>query len=87
MINKLYSVASSIMSKIRVVDIATIGLAVDRADIEDLRRVGKELSEAFEDIGFVFVKNHGVDEEMINDAREASKDYFLVDFENKFKYY
>ena len=66
------------MSKIRVVDIATIGLAVDRADIEDLRRVGKELSEAFEDIGFVFVKNHGVDEEMINDAREASKDYFLV---------
>ena len=68
------------MSKIRVVDIANIGLDVDKAGKEDLEKVGKELSKAFEEIGFVFVKNHGIAENTICQAREASKQYFKVFF-------
>lgn len=67
------------MNKIRVVDIAKIGLDVEKAATEDLEKVGKELSEAFKEIGFVFVKNHGVEESIINRARQSSKEYFKLD--------
>jgi isopenicillin N synthase-like dioxygenase len=66
------------MSRIRVVDIGRVGLNVEEAGIEDLKNVGKELSAAFEEIGFVFVSNHGIEERIITSAREASKEYFKV---------
>merc|ERR550519_1267845 len=71
------------MSTIRVVDIATIALTVDTPHIEHFRHVGKELSEAFEDIGFVFVTNHGIEEKLIADAREVSKEYFQLEANEK----
>ena len=66
------------MSRIRVVDIGRVGLNVEEAGIEDLKNVGKELSTAFEEIGFVFVSNHGIEESIITSARVASKEYFKV---------
>jgi len=66
------------MSKIKVVDIACVGLKVEKPSIEDFMSVGKELSAAFEEIGFVFVSNHGVDEHIINNAKVASLDYFKL---------
>jgi len=71
------------MSKIRVVDIGKIGLAVEKASIEDLKTVGKELSAAFKEIGFVFVSNHGIDESITTTARESSKEYFKLNPEVK----
>ena len=59
-------------------DIGRVGLNVEEAGIEDLRNVGKELSAAFKEIGFVFVSNHGIEESIITSAREASKEYFKV---------
>ena len=61
-----------------MVDIGKVGLNVEEASIEDLKNVGKELSAAFEEIGFVFVSNHGIEENIIASAREASKEYFKV---------
>jgi isopenicillin N synthase-like dioxygenase len=66
------------MSRIRVVDIGRVGLNVDEASFEDLKIVGKELSGAFKEIGFVFVSNHGIEESIITSARKASKEYFKV---------
>jgi len=66
------------MSKIKVVDITCIGLKVEKPSIEDFMSVGKELSAAFGEIGFVFVSNHGVDEHIINNAKVASLDYFKL---------
>ena len=43
-----------------------------------MKNVGKELSTAFEEIGFVFVSNHGIEESIITSARVASKEYFKV---------
>ena len=65
-----------------MVDIGKIGLGVEKASIEDLKNVGKELSAAFKEIGFVFVSNHGIDESITITARESSKEYFKV-FLNK----
>ena len=67
-----------------MVDIASIGLSVEKAGIEDLRNVGKELSASFEEIGFVFVKNHGIDETVISRARAASKEYFMVNIQRNY---
>ena len=71
------------MSKIKVVDITSIGLNVEKPSIADFMSVGRELSAAFKEIGFVFVSNHGVDEHIINNAKDASLDYFKLSSELK----
>lgn len=35
---------------------------------EDRRRVAKELYEAFKNVGFAYVKNHGVPQEVVDEA-------------------
>lgn len=43
----------------------------------------QELGEAFESVGFVAVKNHGISEEVINSLYKLSKDFFSMDKEQK----
>jgi isopenicillin N synthase-like dioxygenase len=35
---------------------------------EDRRRVAKELHEAFKNVGFAYVKNHGVPQDVVDEA-------------------
>merc|ERR1711962_128309 len=67
------------MDKLEVVDIQTISL--DRGQEpteEEYRTLGKVLRKAFTDIGFVFLRNHGIDAEVVKQAMAASRDYFLL---------
>ncbi|XP_055356093.1 uncharacterized protein LOC129601330 [Paramacrobiotus metropolitanus] len=47
---------------------------------------GKRLVEVFCSTGFVYLKNHGVDQQLIDAAFQASKDFFTSPIENKKKY-
>jgi hypothetical protein len=49
---------------IPVVDFALARTGSD----EDRRRVAKELYEAFRNVGFAYVKNHGVPEDVVDEA-------------------
>ena len=46
----------------------------------------KELGEAFHNIGFVGVKNHGISMDLINDFYKKSKEFFALDTVSKMKY-
>lgn len=37
---------------------------------DDARKTGREVYEAFRDIGFAYIKNHGLPQELINQAFE-----------------
>ena len=46
----------------------------------------KKLGEAYEDIGFVAVENHGIPESLIDNFYKNVKDFFSMDTEKKKKY-
>lgn len=46
----------------------------------------KELGEAFHNIGFVGVKNHGIPKQLIDDFYRYSKEFFALSKESKVKY-
>ncbi len=55
-------------------------------DEEKKRNFVKKLSEAYENIGFVAVKNHGIDDELIEDLYEQVKCFFELPRDVKEKY-
>lgn len=50
---------------------------------EKRKKFVQELGEAYENVGFVAVKNHGISEDVINSLYKLSKDFFSMDKEQK----
>ncbi|KIW23611.1 uncharacterized protein PV07_11798 [Cladophialophora immunda] len=64
---------------IPLIDIA--GLFSD--NLTDQVKVADEIRKACEEVGFFYIKNHGVEQELIDDTVEVMKDYFRQPTEKK----
>ena len=67
------------MVNIKVVDLANVvdvSEDISKVDIDQLKRVGAEIAESFENTGFVYIKNHGIAENLIDDAFNTSIKFF-----------
>lgn len=64
---------------IPIIDIASL---VNDSDIES---VAKKLRFACENIGFIYIKNHGVEQKLIDDLFKISKEFFSLPIEEKNK--
>jgi len=64
---------------IPIIDIASL---VNGSDIES---VAKKLRFACENIGFIYIKNHGVEQKLIDDLFKISKEFFSLPIEEKNK--
>eukprot|EP00091_Calanus_sinicus_P009458 TRINITY_DN2212_c0_g1_i4.p1 TRINITY_DN2212_c0_g1~~TRINITY_DN2212_c0_g1_i4.p1 ORF type:complete len:140 (-),score=49.59 TRINITY_DN2212_c0_g1_i4:1-420(-) len=67
------------MPSIQVVDIAAISLANTAPPEEDYKALAGVLESCFKDIGFVFIKNHGIDQAVITEAMQASMEFFNLE--------
>ena len=65
------------------VNINRIGLNILSPTDDDYKTTGIELYKAFESVGFVYVKGHGVSKDVIDKSMETSKQFFNLPPENK----
>lgn len=70
---------------IPVIDFQKYSLGTD-ADVTEVQKLGKEVCTALETIGFCYIKNHGISEDIIEAAFKSSKEFFLQPEEEKAKY-
>ena len=70
---------------IPVVSIKGIGLDFQNPDQECFERCGRNLFDAFENVGFVYIKDHGIDPQLIENAKKRSKEFFDLREERKLK--
>ncbi|XP_052086982.1 uncharacterized protein LOC127724148 [Mytilus californianus] len=76
------------MSSIPVIDFQKYGLHIEKADSvprEDLKELGDQMCEALQNIGFCYLKNHGVPDAQLKEVLELSKKFFSQPFEEKEK--
>ncbi|XP_043245984.1 2-oxoglutarate-Fe(II) type oxidoreductase ppzD-like [Amphibalanus amphitrite] len=57
------------------------------SDEQRLEQVGKRILDALKDIGFVYLLNHGLPEELRNSAFKSASDFFALPIETKLKYH
>lgn len=77
------------MSSIPVIDFAEYGLNVENTkDVSEntLRSLGDNLKTVFSTIGFCYLKNHGVDMNLVSDFMRISRDFFEQPEDIKRKY-
>ncbi|OWF52502.1 probable iron/ascorbate oxidoreductase DDB_G0283291 isoform X2 [Mizuhopecten yessoensis] len=77
------------MTEIPVVDLAPYGLGVvneDEVDTQTIRSLADSVCGAFRDIGFCYVKNHGVQQSLIDRMKAVSKTFFEKPVEYKKNY-
>merc|ERR1719187_2544145 len=67
------------MTSIQVVDLAAISLDIRDPSEEDYKALAEALDTSFADIGFAYIKNHGIGQDIINNAMEASMKFFNMD--------
>ncbi|XP_063403485.1 uncharacterized protein LOC134687263 isoform X2 [Mytilus trossulus] len=60
--------------------------AVGKEGCVELDNLGSEMCQALEGIGFCYLKNHGISEEIINEAFRSSKDFFSQPVNEKEKF-
>lgn len=72
------------MSTIPIIDFESYSL--DRDGPADLNKLGTELCNAFEEIGFCYLKNHGISEQVISHAFNSSLKFFLQPVKEKEKF-
>lgn len=64
--------------------IPTIDLAgLDSSSLEDRKRIAKEIYDACHRCGFFYVKNHGIPQQVADDAFVLLKRFFALDAETK----
>ncbi|UKZ73282.1 hypothetical protein TrVFT333_000925 [Trichoderma virens FT-333] len=61
-------------SSIPIIDLAPAHSGSDK----DIQNVAKELYEAFKNVGFAYVKNHGVPQDVVNEAFNWSRKFFSL---------
>ncbi|KAI0763557.1 Clavaminate synthase-like protein [Trametes elegans] len=65
-------------------DIPVIDLKdVDKLDAESRKALGDAVRDACINVGFLYVKNHGIPDDTINGALEASKEFFSLPLDKK----
>ena len=70
--------------EINELSLSQIGLDVTtEPTTEALLSCGKRLREAFSQVGFIYIRDHGISPQLINRAMDASKQYFLMPIEAK----
>ena len=69
--------------EIKVIDISRIGLSTPSPSDEDYRETGDELFKAFEKVGFVYIKAHGVSKQIIDQSMERSRAFFNLPIDKK----
>lgn len=70
-------------TEIPVIDVSRIW----SADLAERKAVAKELCTTCENIGFLYLKNHGVDQALIDDTFKTIKEYFARPLEEKMQVY
>ena len=73
------------MTSISTVDISKISLERPAPSNEDYKDIAKDIKQCFENIGFMYLSNHGIDNEVIEKAMKASMQFFCLDNEVKNK--
>ncbi|XP_061170505.1 uncharacterized protein LOC133179804 [Saccostrea echinata] len=73
---------------IPIVDLAPYSLSAtaDQVDTSTLRKLADEICHAFQDVGFVYLKNHGIPQQLISDVFTTSGTFFEQPEEMKQKY-
>ncbi|XP_076325806.1 uncharacterized protein LOC143233444 isoform X2 [Tachypleus tridentatus] len=75
------------MISIPVVDIEAVGLKqAGQPSTEAFRKVASEIHQAFSQIGFVYLVNHGISQEQFSAIFQKSRELFLLPLEVKEKY-
>merc|ERR1719315_689978 len=66
------------MSPIQVLDLAPISLNKSQPLHDDFKTLAADLDTSFADIGFAYIKNHGIGQDIIDNAMEASMKFFKL---------
>lgn len=61
---------------IPVIDFDTCSLNVDNVSFEDKLEIGKKIKDVFSSVGFCYLKNHGIDLEVLDNYLAVSKQFF-----------
>ncbi|XP_071151779.1 uncharacterized protein [Mytilus edulis] len=76
------------MSAIPVIDFQKYGLHIEKAESvprEDLKELGDQMCQALKNIGFCYLKNHGVPDAQLKQVLEYSKQFFSQPLKEKEK--
>ncbi|KAG7319813.1 hypothetical protein KOW79_016956 [Hemibagrus wyckioides] len=71
------------MAFIPVVDFNVYKLGTSDVADKNLQELGKEIQKAFTEVGFVYLKNTGIDQKEVDRVMEISKKFFLLPEEQK----
>lgn len=70
-------------SRLPVVDISLLF----SQDLADRKQAARSLDRAMREAGFLYLKGHGIDAELIAELKAATKDYFALDLDRKMHNY
>ena len=72
------NIPSGTMSSISVVDISKVSLDNTNPSIDDYKDIGNKIKQCFEQIGFLYITEHGISQEIIKNAMTGSMDFFCL---------
>ena len=64
------------MSEIATVDLRKISLSIKNPGLEDYQEVSRQIKKCFENIGFMYIRNHGIPQNVIDRGMESSMEFF-----------
>ena len=67
------------MSEIATVDLQKISLNIQAPKLEDYLHVSQQIKKCFENIGFMYIKNHGIPQDVIDRGMSSSMEFFNLE--------